>query len=803
MITRVASVLRGARRLLNRSEWLVRLLGLPREVEHPAAPGLVLIQIDGLSQSQLERALGAREMPFLRRLLTREHYRLETLYSGLPSTTPAFQGEFFYGVDGAVPAFAFRDGDSGEIVRMFEPQSAAKVEDALKERGAALLEGGSAYLNVYTGGAAESHFCPASLGWSRVMKGANSLALALLLLASAYSILRIFVLLLLELVLAVGDLARGLIAGQDFAKELKFVPTRVAICILLRELVTIGAKLDVARGLPVIHLNFLGYDEQAHRRGPSSRFAHWTLKGIDDAIARVWRAAHQSRARVYDLWIYADHGQADVEAYPKRHGRGVDEAVAEVISDVHGQEVRRRRAAARGIETQRVRQLGGRKIQRVLPVYTDAGDETDSDGVTVTALGPVGLVYLPHTLEPGQLDRLAPALVRQAHIPMVLAPDADGGALAWTEAGRFRLPDDRADLFGAEHPFLDDIAADLVKLCRHRNAGDLVISGWRRSGKALSFPVENGAHGGPGIEETRGFALLPDHARLPPRAPNCIAAHLRPRELRIAALDWLGRGEAPIASSAPRAHTNPGVLKVMTYNVHSCIGMDGRLSPERIARVIARHEPDIVALQELDAGRPRTGGADQAHLIARHLEMDYHFHPTIRIEEERYGNAILSRLPMRLVKAAQLPGPTRWPMLEPRGAIWAAVQMNGVEIQVLNTHLGLTRRERRAQAEALLGPEWLGHPDCRGPVVLLGDLNAGPTSRVLGRLATELVDAQLALAEHQPQKTWFGPYPTARIDHVLVDPLTTVLGAEVPKTGLTRLASDHLPLVVELQVARR
>ena len=169
-------------------------------------------------------------------------------------------------------------------------------------------------------------------------------------------------------------------------------------------------------------------------------------------------------------------------------------------------------------------------------------------------------------------------------------------------------------------------------------------------------------------------------------------------------------------------------MRVMTYNVHRCVGIDGRLSPARIARIIAQHQPDFVALQELDAGRPRTGGIDQAHEIARHLEMAYHFHPTIVVEEERYGNAILSRLPMRLVKRAVLPG-SGWGR-EPRGAIWVSLEADGPAIQVINTHLGLSRRERLTQADALLGPDWLGHPDCRGPKILLGDLNAGPTTPV-------------------------------------------------------------------------
>jgi endonuclease/exonuclease/phosphatase family metal-dependent hydrolase len=101
--------------------------------------------------------------------------------------------------------------------------------------------------------------------------------------------------------------------------------------------------------------------------------------------------------------------------------------------------------------------------------------------------------------------------------------------------------------------------------------------------------------------------------------------------------------------------------------------MDGKLSPERIARVIAQYGPDIVALQELDVCRARTGGTHQARLIAKALRMAFHFHPVIRMEEGLYGNAILTPLPMKLLKAQRLPGLPHRPRLEPRGALWAAI----------------------------------------------------------------------------------------------------------------------------------
>jgi hypothetical protein len=112
VIGRIEVFLRRLRRALSRSEWLATLLRLPRSEEPPTAPGLVMIQIDGLAHAQLNQALQRGKMPFLNRLLQREHYRLHRQFAGVPATTASYQGELFYGVKSVVPGFNFRDSSS-------------------------------------------------------------------------------------------------------------------------------------------------------------------------------------------------------------------------------------------------------------------------------------------------------------------------------------------------------------------------------------------------------------------------------------------------------------------------------------------------------------------------------------------------------------------------------------------------------------------------------------------------------------------------------------------------------------------
>jgi endonuclease/exonuclease/phosphatase family metal-dependent hydrolase len=245
----------------------------------------------------------------------------------------------------------------------------------------------------------------------------------------------------------------------------------------------------------------------------------------------------------------------------------------------------------------------------------------------------------------------------------------------------------------------------------------------------------------------------------------------------------------------------PGTLRVLTYNVHSCIGLDGEVSPERIARVISEHEPDVVALQELDVARRRTAGVDQAHVIAERLEMLLHFRPVVSVGEEQYGDAVLSRLRMRVVRAAALP---RLPAsrVEPRGALWVEIDAPTGRVQLINTHLSLHPLERRIEADALLGPDWLGAVDA-GEAVLCGDFNALSWFPVCRRITRRLCDVQAGRPGRRPRTTWQGGLGLGRIDHVFVDPAIEVAAVRVVDDRLARVASDHLPLIVDLRLPDR
>jgi hypothetical protein len=480
-------------------------------------------------------------MPFLSRLLRRKGYRLRTLYSGLPSATPAVQGELFYGVRTAVPSFCFRDHVDGQFMRMFDPGPAAKVQAWLGEKGPGLLTGGSAYCDIFSGGAAEAHVCPSEFGWGSLWKAVHPLRFTVFILLYIDSVIRVSLAMILEFILAIIDCARGLIQRRHLWKELGMVPSRVAVGILLREMITIGATVDAARGLPAIHVNFLGYDEQAHRRGPASAFAHWSLRGIDRAVRIIWRAARRSRRRHYQVWIYSDHGQVPTLDYQHAMGKTIQRAVEEVFR-VPADALADSESSSphHGIQYHRSKWAGDDVLPKMLRVHARVPQpETPipTGEVLVTAMGSLGQIYCPPFASDARRDEIARGLIARAGVPLVLAADGDGQALAWNAEGCFHLPADAPCVFGPDYPFLETATEDLVALCHHPDAGALVLCGWSRLGNSVSFSHESGAHAGPSVDETRAFLVLPDGVRLP-RASGRAA---RPLDLRAAALAVLGR----------------------------------------------------------------------------------------------------------------------------------------------------------------------------------------------------------------------------------------------------------------------
>ena len=175
-------------------------------------------------------------------------------------------------------------------------------------------------------------------------------------------------------------------------------------------------------------------------------------------------------------------------------------------------------------------------------------------------------------------------------------------------------------------------------------------------------------------------------------------------------------------------------IRLVSYNVHKCRGWDRRVSPERIARVLAPLEAECIALQEVVDGSP-LGRVNQAQAIADAMPTKYRviFGRTRDLRGSHYGNATLTRLAVESSENYSL----SWKRREPRGCLRTDLRVRkGLLLHVFNVHLGTGFLERRAQGPLLLSDEMLNHASHTGPRVILGDFNEwtrGLTSELMMR----------------------------------------------------------------------
>lgn len=235
-------------------------------------------------------------------------------------------------------------------------------------------------------------------------------------------------------------------------------------------------------------------------------------------------------------------------------------------------------------------------------------------------------------------------------------------------------------------------------------------------------------------------------------------------------------------------------LTLLTWNIHGGVGADGRFDLTRVTRVIASLEPDVAALQEVGEVHGRSPALDQARAVAELTGMRLAFMANVASGRRRYGNAILSAHTILKETHYDLTVGTR----EPRGCLRADIDLGGgAQIHVFNLHLGLGAREKRRQA-MLLSADILRDAALAFPMVVVGDFNRWWPGPVRALLRRALFDC--AMAVHRADPTYHARLPVFRLDRVLAGPGVAAREVRVVERGEARVASDHLPLWVRLEV---
>lgn len=222
-----------------------------------------------------------------------------------------------------------------------------------------------------------------------------------------------------------------------------------------------------------------------------------------------------------------------------------------------------------------------------------------------------------------------------------------------------------------------------------------------------------------------------------------------------------------------------------TYNIHRCIGGDGRFAPERIIEVIKEIDADVLALQEVESRA--AAGFDMLGHLAAAVGMRAIAGPTLMRRDAHYGNALLTRLDVLDRRTIDI----SVPRCEPRGAIEAHLRCGDRRFCVVATHLGLRPSERRRQVKQLLN---LFRPDLQGPAALLGDINEW---YLWGRPLRWL---HIYFKNTAAPRTFPARWPVFALDRIWIRPRAALAHLETHVSAVARIASDHLPVKAHILI---
>ena len=233
-------------------------------------------------------------------------------------------------------------------------------------------------------------------------------------------------------------------------------------------------------------------------------------------------------------------------------------------------------------------------------------------------------------------------------------------------------------------------------------------------------------------------------------------------------------------------------LRVMTYNIHVGVGMDKKFDLQRIAEVINAEHPDLVGLQEVDRGVKRTEGKDEIAELAKLTGMDYAFAHNLDYQGGQYGVAILSRGPIKQTDHRKYENRRE---AERRGMIRAEIEFAGRTVNFVTTHLDYQFEDGRVfETEQML--KFL--EDVKGPLIVVGDFNDEPGGNAHKLMLTGFEDTWIVSKIKEQGLSYPADKPVKRIDYIFTR-RSDRLGVKRPRI-ITTLASDHLPLVADIQI---
>lgn len=485
-------------------------------------PGVIFLEIDGLSLPVLRRALRDGNAPRLARWLADGSHRLIGWETDVSSQTGASQAGILLGANDDVPAFRWVERPSGRVVSCSAPADCAEIESRLSSGRGLLAGGGASRGNLFSGDADD-----VILTVSRVAAERRPNPGYRAFFSNGFNASRTLVLVLWEVVLEVTASLRA--RRRDVRPRGRrgglYPLVRAAMCVGVRDLVVFAVLTDMMRGRPAAYATFASYDEVAHHSGLERADTLEALRKLDQQIGRLERARRHA-PRPYEFVVLSDHGQTQGATFLQRNGYALDDLVRGALEhrpvlplgagDEHDSAVRRALREATGMS----------------PDGRASGIDRDlaQRPAVVLGSGNLGLVYLMESdvrLTRERIDalhpRLLPTLRAHPHIGFVLVRDDDGGTLVLGGRGERHL--ERGVVVGEDPlaPFSGEPARLHGRLRRagaFSNAPDILVNSYYDPDldEACAFEELISFHGGLGGGQTQPFILAPAHLPIPPES---------------------------------------------------------------------------------------------------------------------------------------------------------------------------------------------------------------------------------------------------------------------------------------------
>ncbi|MFL5755759.1 MAG: alkaline phosphatase family protein [Chloroflexota bacterium] len=508
-------------------------------------PGLLVVQLDGLSVAALDVAVRRAPMPTLGAMLERRSHRLVPWWAGIPAQTTSSQAGILYGDIGDIPAFRWYDKRRRRLIVSNHPFDAAEIDRRAADGGEPLLAGGTSVGNLLTGGAARSALTMGTIAgevrgelWER-LRDPHFIAV------EAVEMLR-------EIGREIAGATRQRLRRiRPRMKRGGSFPIQRAIAnVLARDLTTRIVREELERGTPVIYATYVGYDVVAHHAGPTSADALRVLRDLDRELKRLIRAARRSPLE-YDVVVLSDHGQAAGSTFRQRYGETLERFVSRVIEDPV--------TAAVGTteswgtvnellsEALRSDRRGARRAQRLLRPrirdgYVQLGpDRTrrrrEPSEIVIAASGNLAHLYLADVPGRVTLDTirehqpgLVEALARHPGIEWLVGRSDGGAPIVLAERGfrDLRTGEVRGEDPVAGHDVpVERIVAALLDVDAMDGCGDLVLNGRidREGGAVAAFEELVGSHGGLGGDQGHAFVVVPARWDVAAELDGPVAVH--------------------------------------------------------------------------------------------------------------------------------------------------------------------------------------------------------------------------------------------------------------------------------------